>query len=432
MPKRNKVVLATVLGDSLSLQDKLQVPTERKFKPETGQMIAPCTIARVGIMNYRAGDCIGTDKDGNTVNVFPNHKPDDMVRVKTTEASLFDAATLESARSAPVTIGHPTNSEGHIIDVDATNSKELQKGSLEGMPSRLGDELSATIVINDAATIAIVQEQADELSIGQTCDLVLADEADDWDAEKVNIRINHVAIVRKGRAQTARISDEALDVPTPTLQEISAKFKVEMTVLSDALAKGILVELEHTTDKKVAEEIALDHLAETPEYYNRLHDEVSMYDQDHVDRLQATIDAQAIKITDQATQIATTLEEAKESKSVAFNDAVEARMELVMKARQLFTKVETKGKTDVEIKRLVVADSYQGSVTLADQSDAYVEVLFDMAYDNHIEEFGASDLQLVLNDEASKTLDVNNTQPVISPQEAARQRAIKRNEHEES
>lgn len=38
----------------------------------------------------------------------------------------------------------------------------------------------------------------------------------------------------------------------------------------DELRKGIEVELEHTRDRKIAQEIALDHLAEDPRYYTKL------------------------------------------------------------------------------------------------------------------------------------------------------------------
>lgn len=37
-----------------------------------------------------------------------------------------------------------------------------------------------------------------------------------------------------------------------------------------ALARGIKVELEHTSDPKVAKEIAMDHLTEDPKYYEKL------------------------------------------------------------------------------------------------------------------------------------------------------------------
>lgn len=44
----------------------------------------------------------------------------------------------------------------------------------------------------------------------------------------------------------------------------------EEDVDQDELMKGLEVEMEHTTNKKIAREIALDHLAEDPEYYTKL------------------------------------------------------------------------------------------------------------------------------------------------------------------
>lgn len=41
-------------------------------------------------------------------------------------------------------------------------------------------------------------------------------------------------------------------------------------VNDEELKKGIKVEMEHTTDKAIAEKIARDHLAEIPDYYTRL------------------------------------------------------------------------------------------------------------------------------------------------------------------
>lgn len=39
---------------------------------------------------------------------------------------------------------------------------------------------------------------------------------------------------------------------------------------SEALAQGVKVELEHTTDRAIAQEIAMDHLTEDPKYYAKL------------------------------------------------------------------------------------------------------------------------------------------------------------------
>ena len=44
----------------------------------------------------------------------------------------------------------------------------------------------------------------------------------------------------------------------------------EEDVDHDELMKGIDVEMEHTDDEDIAEEIALDHLSEDPDYYTKL------------------------------------------------------------------------------------------------------------------------------------------------------------------
>lgn len=37
-----------------------------------------------------------------------------------------------------------------------------------------------------------------------------------------------------------------------------------------SLAKGTIVELEHVDDRAIAQEIAMDHLTEDPDYYEKL------------------------------------------------------------------------------------------------------------------------------------------------------------------
>jgi len=41
-------------------------------------------------------------------------------------------------------------------------------------------------------------------------------------------------------------------------------------ILKKQLEKGIKVETEHTKNKEVAKRIAMDHLTETPDYYDKL------------------------------------------------------------------------------------------------------------------------------------------------------------------
>lgn len=55
-----------------------------------------------------------------------------------------------------------------------------------------------------------------------------------------------------------------------SLKDIAKKHAVSQDQLRNQLALGIKIEMEHTDDKKIAKEIALDHLYEIPDYYSRL------------------------------------------------------------------------------------------------------------------------------------------------------------------
>jgi len=81
-------------------------------------------------------------------------------------------------------------------------------------------------------------------------------------------------------AQAAGISPEELNVTTYALASklanfirggISAEKNVTVTdVDSGELAAGTSHELRHTPDESIAKKIALDNLAETPDYYTRI------------------------------------------------------------------------------------------------------------------------------------------------------------------
>lgn len=55
-----------------------------------------------------------------------------------------------------------------------------------------------------------------------------------------------------------------------TLNDIAEKHGISVDILVAEFKKGIGVEMEHTTDKEIAKEIALDHLFEDPKYYTKL------------------------------------------------------------------------------------------------------------------------------------------------------------------
>ena len=63
---------------------------------------------------------------------------------------------------------------------------------------------------------------------------------------------------------------DVLDVETYTPEEIAKYHNVELSKINSELKMGIEIEKEHSTDERVAREIALDHLYELPDYYTRL------------------------------------------------------------------------------------------------------------------------------------------------------------------
>ena len=63
---------------------------------------------------------------------------------------------------------------------------------------------------------------------------------------------------------------DLLGKQTATFNQIMKRHNVSYTNLVIQLAKGIKVEQEHTGDMAIAREIALDHLDEFPDYYDRL------------------------------------------------------------------------------------------------------------------------------------------------------------------
>ena len=64
--------------------------------------------------------------------------------------------------------------------------------------------------------------------------------------------------------------NKLLDKPTPSIKQLSKKHNVDKEDIISQVKKGVKVELEHTSDPKIALEIALDHINELPDYYDRL------------------------------------------------------------------------------------------------------------------------------------------------------------------
>lgn len=166
-----------------------------KFKTPEGYLI--CTdaiLSRTGKQEYKRCEIFGDACD----------EPDKIVNVDRADDEVFSDKAMASFENKPICIEHPDH------DVNAENHNELavgfvrdvHKGEDEGKPVMMG-----TLVITDKDAVEAVESgEYKELSCGYDCDI-----DDDDNPQQRNIRGNHVALCKHGRAGIARIVDSVKD-----------------------------------------------------------------------------------------------------------------------------------------------------------------------------------------------------------------------------
>ncbi|WGT37672.1 DUF2213 domain-containing protein [Lysinibacillus sp. 1 U-2021] len=130
--------------------------------------------------------------------VFPYQRQDGTVQMEAKlPEDIFSDRTIYSARSKPVTDGHPN--EPVTID----NYQAYAKG-MSHTDSRVEDfKLYISLTVTDKALIEKIHEGYNEISIGFLSDVVAESgtyNGDQYEFVQRNVEINHIAIVEKGRA----------------------------------------------------------------------------------------------------------------------------------------------------------------------------------------------------------------------------------------
>lgn len=318
-----------------------------------GYLIADAKAVRSGIQIY-LGREVG--------------KPElERVRVYRSEAEVRSGDSLSSFSHAPVTIEHPAQ------PVTAENWKDLAVGEISTSATWDGNRISLPLILKDAAAIATVAAGKRELSAGYTCDLdftpgVTAD-GQQYDAQQKNIRANHVAIVDRGRAGSeCRIGDT--DPHAWGAAPITQTTDKETITMSDALRTVVVDGLSvQTTDQGA---LAIDKLTKDRDGDRKAHTEalaakdaahttaIAAKDADLAKR-DAEIDALKGKIVDGA----------------ALDALVQARGDLIAKAKAIAPDVITDGKTDADIRKAVVVAKL-GDEAVKDKAAAYIDARFDI------------------------------------------------------
>jgi uncharacterized protein len=133
------------------------------------------------------------------VGILTYHRDGKVIREFRPESEMFSEATLNSLRLLPVTLEHP---EQPVLT--AENTYLYQAGTVGDSIRREGNKVVQTIMITRKDAVdAVKSYTAVDLSLAYTCDI--DNTPGEWrgikyDAVQRNVKGNHVAITKKGRA----------------------------------------------------------------------------------------------------------------------------------------------------------------------------------------------------------------------------------------
>lgn len=303
-------------------------------KTKDGYLVADVRCARTGIQVY-AGYEVG--------------KPDMAeVKVYRPAAEVFSRDAMASYAFRPATVGHPP--EG----VTADNWRKEAVGTTGGDITRDGGFVRVPLLLMDAGAIETVAAGTREISMGYDCRLDwtpgTTPDGQAYDAVQRDLRMNHLAIVERGRAGAeCRVGDgapahaeNATEGKTTMAKHTVDGITYEMSDQGIELVSKLTAERKAANDRATAAEAAL---------------------------------AEAVKARDAAAG-----EVAALKASAPTADALDAmaaeRAACIDAARKLLPDLDTKGKGLGEIKAAVVKAKL-GDATVAGKSADYISAAFD-------------------------------------------------------
>lgn len=250
--------------------------------------------------------------------VFTYHQPDGTVQRELRPANeVFNPASLETLRGAPLTVGHPglvradtwrTVSVGHVRDDVAAKDPFV----------------AARCLVQEQDAVKAVESRAlQELSCGYTCDVERTPgelNGEKYDAIQRNIRYNHVSLLPAGAGRAG------------------SEVKLRMDGKDCAVAR-------------------YPETMETNETAS-------------LDQLQGQLDA-ALARADEAE---------KKLAEVDVDKLVAARLALIEDARKVCGDVKFDGKSDADVMRAAIAKAHP-TLKLDDKSDEYLRGVFQVTVD---------------------------------------------------
>lgn len=295
--------------------DAAKVTTRKKTSE--GYLQVSALAGRPGIQNYSPADFPRESlpagiRDAMTIKLL---RPDNVVK---------DSAT--SFRMKPVTIEHPPEM------VNASNVKKYQVGIVDGIEIVDGNNVRASLLVQDNDAIAVIDSGKEQVSLGYDAEISWESGTDEthgmYDGIMTAITGNHLAIVDRARAGSAYRLFDTANKQEKTMAEIK-----DAEVIRENEQLKIAVKDAKTEAEKLT-----------------------------------------ASLTDAESRIATLAAELEETKKMVvtdaeINDRVEkaasAKLAVIDSARKAWDKVETNGKTTVEI-QLAVIDHLTGGASKPD------------------------------------------------------------------
>jgi hypothetical protein len=317
-------------------------------RTKDGYLVADVRCARTGVQTYTGAELGMPDRA--------------MVAVYRPRESVFDRSSKISFAHKPVTMGHPAE------PVTSENWKALAVGDVGDEIVEDGAYIRVPLKLMDATAIARVESGEREISMGYTASIEMMDgvtpDGEAYNAVMKDIRINHLAIVPKGRAGAeCRVGDEAgagwgaspnLPLTQPTRgTTMTTKIVVDgvaLTSLEDAatVVQSLQAKVKDAETKAIADAAA---------------------HKTALDAKDGEIAAKEAVIGD--------LKKKVEAFDASLDQRIVERQGLIADAARVSGKaVDPAGKTNADIRRAAVA-ARLGDEAVKDRDEAYVLAAFD-------------------------------------------------------
>ena len=208
-------------------------PVGRIKETKEGYLVATARVARIGNQSYLA-------RELGDVAIAAGFKPDDVVRVYRSPEQVFSDKTLASLTRVPVTLDHPPEM------VDSENWSKYAIGEVGDAYGTEPEWIVVNPMIKDAAGLAKVKTSHKEISLGYQAEVIVARDGIDADFEMIDIDVNHLAMVPRGRAGSqARIGDAQQWGAAPVnIEDKVMTIEVKTVVLGDKAVEVVAKDAE--------------------------------------------------------------------------------------------------------------------------------------------------------------------------------------------